>query len=875
MTSARDDSNNSTTQLGYKAPKPLNARTTIQKLHKINRIIQIRLALHDQVPSPLRNYRVHDGRVTFIVPGEFELDLSVAEQAESSQFFFVDIRFLFSPSSPIPQGRLLNALDAKVNQTLRDDGLLGCFHFLHGLVLTNKVNCLFRQAVDLARGAWSDALRIELLHRTLVIQYWPSRAGPKSWLEIGVQRGQRIDAAGDADERIPCIGLRWKRDGRQAKSDAIQFDPDMLSMERILRSVTALHAAHLLSTTYATLEKNLLYRDHALSLRARLSPEEPGDCYLDVQLTSSRYLRVSVEPLSGSITLSGTPSVWERLEVDRSPNHSATEEVLSRVTRLRCISAVDEIESGAKALGLESVNPRGLGFDARRVFPSSVVRSVFFTHRLWDRCWVAVATSSMDGDNWWLVQARPVNTSRGVASYLANVNQSSISSAHLVSNTLMAPQHRSQYTAYAELVHSLTGILAICVNARCLAKLPGAQYYPPLEKLRLGSNFDIPDLYFRYKASMLPAALRIALPSGLGRGSYLQDTIRLSFHGIDRQGDSVVLVAYGTLRTRVKSLLPLVSKMDPSLIMQDKGAGFALRLLVPAGHSAIFGLFARLQQLESALSILQSLIQRGMAPRSLCLSQVTFSYGSENKLSGHFGIDVAGPSLSEPIDIGQVLSKVDPLFQLRLRVGFDSHSPHRRISESLTVALNDHFADTGVESVLRIMSDTLHLLYCFDQITTKSAQSGQPVHITVRDPTVFQIHHPRLETRFRMTLGRRQGRAVWVLEDSSSGGASDRSSIFDLVKEKVYKSKDGDWQGLGNAALADIDKVENLLFRLQECLSSCYLEPDTKEGEGKPEHRSATQGLSHGGQAGASANSANASPQKPGGTSTADIITID
>lgn len=809
------------------------------------------------------------------MPGEFELDLSVAEQAESSQFFFVDIRFLFSPSSPIPQGRLLNALDAKVNQTLHNDGLLGCFHFLHGLVLTNKVNCLFRQAVDLARGAWSDALRIELLHRTLVIQYWPSRAGPKSWLEIGVERGQRVAAAGVTDERIPCIGIRWKRDGRQVKSDAIQFDPDMLSMERILRSVIALHIAHLLSATYATLKKNLLYRDHALSLQARLSSEEPGDCFLDVQLTSSRYLRVSVEPLSGSITLSGTPIIWERLDVDRSPNHSATEELLSRVIRLRCISAVDEIESGAKALGLESVNPRGLAFDTRRVFPSSVVRSVFFTHRLWDRRWVAAATSSMDGDKWWLVQTRPAETSRGVASYLVNAAQTSVSSAHLVSSTLMAPQHRSQYSACSELVHSLTGILAICSNARCLAKLPDAHYYPSLEKLRLGSNFEIPDLYFRYKASMLSAALRIALPSGLGRRSYLQDTIRLAFHGIDPQGDSVVLIAYGTLRSRVKSLLSLVSKKDPQLIMQDKGAGFALRLLVPAGHSAIFGLFARLQQLESALTIFQSLIERGMAPRSFSLSQVAFSYGPDNSISGHFDINVEGPSFSEPIDIGHVLSKVDPLFQLRLRVGFSGHSPHRRISESLTVALNDRFVDTGVESVLRIMSETLHLLYCFDQIIAKSEQSGQPVHITVRDPTVFQMHYPRLETRFRVSLRRRKGCPVWVLEDASSSGASDRSSILTLVKEKVYKSQGGDWQGLGNAALADIDKVGNLIFRLQECLSSCYLELDTKDEEEKPEHQSAVQELSHGGQAGGAAKPAKASLQRPGGTSNADIITID
>lgn len=849
---------------------------TLKKLHKINRIIKIRLALHDQVPGPLRSYRVHDGRVTFIVPGEFELDLSVAEQAKASQFFFVDIRFMFSPSSPIPKGRIFNELDAKVNEILCNEGLMGCFHFLHGLVLTNKVNSLFRQAADLARGLWSDALHIELLHRTLVVQYWPSRTGPKSWLEVGVQRGQYGTGTKDTSDKVPRMGLRWMRDGQQAKSDAIRFDSDTLSMERILRSVIALHTAHLLSTAYAHLRKRLLYRNHVLSLRAQLSPEEPGDCYLDVQLTPSQYLRVSVEPLSGAITLSGTPSVLERLEADRVQNQSATEELLSRVTRLRCITAVDEIESGTKALGLESINQRGLGLDVRRIFPPSVLRFVFFTHQLWDRRWAAAATSSMDGDNWWLVQLRPVDTSRGAAPYVVNDNVSSLPSAHVVSSTLLAPQQRFKYTACAELVHGLTGILAIYANARCLAELPEAQFYPPLEKMQLGSNLDIPDLFFRYEASILPAALRITLPLGLGRRPYLQDTIRLSYHGIDHQSHSAVLVAYGTFRFRVKRLLPLVSRMDSSILMQDKGGGFALRLLVPAGHSVILGLFGRLQQLECVLSILQSLIQRGMMPRSLSLSQVTFSYGPNKSLSGQFGIDVAGPSLSEYIDVRHVLSKVDPLFQLRLRVGFDSPSPHRRISESLTVALNHRFADTGADTILGIMSDTFPLLHCFDQITTEPAQSGSSVvHITVRGPTVFQIHYPRLKTRFRLSVRPRKGRTVWVLEDSSRSGASDRGQILAAVKEKVYNSKGEGWQGLGNGAMSTTDKVGNLLFGLHECLSSCHLEPNMKDGERKLEQPGTSQLLSQGDPAVAAANPANVSPQNTHGMGSADIITID
>jgi hypothetical protein len=50
-------------------------------------------------------------------------------------------------------------------------------------------------------------------------------------------------------------------------------------------------------------------------------------------------------------------------------------------------------------------------------------------------------------------------------------------------------------------------------------------------------------------------------------------------------------MAHGTLKTRIKSLVPLVSSIDSSLIVEDKGAGFALRyffelrlLLYPEGQ---------------------------------------------------------------------------------------------------------------------------------------------------------------------------------------------------------------------------------------------------------------------------------------------------
>ncbi|KAJ5101479.1 hypothetical protein NUU61_003701 [Penicillium alfredii] len=858
--------------LGYKPPKSLTARTTLKKLQKINRIISVRLALHDQVPLPLQTYRVHDGRVTFTVPGEFELDLSVAEESKTSQFFFVDIRFLYLPSSPIPKGRVFNEIDAKLNDILRDDGLMGCFAFLHGLVLTNKVSILFKQATDLARGLWADTLHIELLHRTLVVQYWPLRTAPKSWLEIGLKSGHRHSGSSNLNSRMPYLGLRWMRDGQEADSDHIQFDSNMLSLEQVLRSVIALHTSHLLSTTFTTLRKNLLFSNNVLSIQAQLSQTEPGDCHLTVQLTATRHLRVSIEPMSGTITMSGVLSPLQRYESDRSPNKLLIEELLSRICRLRCLTAVEEIESGTKAFGLEVFNQRGLSLDARRVFPSNVLRSSFFTHRLWDRHWVAAATSSMDGDSWWLVRLRPAGAVK-TQPYGVVDHRASLPFAHLVSSTLV-PRRPDDHSACAELVHGLTGMLAVYSNARCLANLPGIRLHPPLEKLQLGADLQVPDLYFHYKAADLPPALRVALPSGLERRFYLQNTVRLSFHGIDRRSHSVLLMAHGCLKSRIKSFIPLISQADPSIITQGKGGGFALRLLVPAGHSIVICLFERLQRLECVLSILESLIRKGMRPQSLSLLRIAFAYGSEIKHSAYFDIKISGPPSSTYLDVANALLQTEPLFHLQLDLGFDNTSPHRRIQESLTATLNHSFTATGVEKLLELMFKTFPLLRALDQITSKPSSVGTfIVHITVRGPTIYQIHYPRLQSRFQLFADPR-GRPIWVLKDANLAGQSHNDQVAATIRQKLYDSKGDCWKGMGDGAVVAMDKVEKLILELHECLSDPHLEPNRPESKGKPDQPPAVPLRPTKGPA-VSDNQAKASPQKKAGPGNTDIITID
>ncbi|CAG8222734.1 unnamed protein product [Penicillium olsonii] len=846
--------------LGYKPPKPLTARSTLKKLLKLNKIISVRLTLHDSVPFALRNYRVHDGRVTFTVPGEFELDLSVAEESETSQFFFVDIRFLFSPSSPIPKGRIFNELDGRINEILRDDGLMGCFNFLHGLVLTNKINILFRQAIELTRGVWADSLHIELLHRTLVVQYWPQRSGLKSWLEIGVKSGNQAASSTTSKPGVSHLGLRWTRDGQQVSSDPIKFDTNNLSMEHILRSVIALHTSQLISAAFNTLKKHLLFAHHKLSLKAQLSSMEPGDCRLDVQLTASRSLRVSIEPMSGSIVFCGAPNMLDRLDGDRAVYKSSIEEILSRIAKLRCLTAVNEIETGTKALGLESVNPNVLGLESRKLFPPGVMRTAFFTHRLWNRQWVAAATSSMDGDRWWLVQLRPAGAKK-VPQFPIIHDATSLPRAHAVSETLLPPKNGFNFSEYAELVDGLTGMLAIHANARYLSDLRGMHYWPSLKELQLGADLTVPDILFNYNSSTLPVALRMTLPFNVSKQASFKEMIRLSFHGIDTKSSSVVIVARATFHRRIQSLSSLVSQVDPSLIIEDKGAGFALRLLVPAGQSVIAFIFERLQRLECVIAILYSLIKKGFQPRSLSLSQVAFSYGKDTKYSASFEIGVQGPSLSDHVDVAGAISTKKPLFQLNLRVKFETSSPHRRIQEALTVDLNNSTTRTGVDQTIELLSITLRLLLAFDQISSLSAESSIVI-VTVRKPTEYLIHYPRLKSRFQLSIQTHGDKSIWLLRDANGMDQSGRDQVVAATKEKIYHSKGDGWTGLGDGAKASIAKIGNLVLALHECMNTPNLQLD--EIEVKPQQAPEQQ-----------THAPSIPAPQPMGIGASDVITID
>lgn len=58
--------------------------------------MRFRLRMHEIIPREMANYRILDGRVSFIAPHLFEVSLCVKGAKKDDGWFCADVEFLFS-----------------------------------------------------------------------------------------------------------------------------------------------------------------------------------------------------------------------------------------------------------------------------------------------------------------------------------------------------------------------------------------------------------------------------------------------------------------------------------------------------------------------------------------------------------------------------------------------------------------------------------------------------------------------------------------------------------------------------------------------------------------------------------------------------------
>jgi mediator of RNA polymerase II transcription subunit 14 len=369
--------------------------------------MRLNLQEYDNIPLQFKDYSIKSGRVTFKVTGEFEIDLTVADEDPEKQFWFIDFRFSFSPTLLELPAHLRFYIESRVNAVLLTDGLRGCYKLLHEMVLTHKISEVRRQASDLARGKWIEGLKVEALNRAVSIQYWLDRygaKGPKSWIILGVHSGRRKDGRFDP-KSTSHLFIRWFRDGKEVKEVDIQFDTVNLSAEALLKNVIAKHIAHILEATYEKLQPRPLFATNEMGLELSTSAYEPSESELKVQVTSQQFLTVMIEPITGKFVLGPASMLTVRAEYQlNSKSMDPAKDAHSYIELLRCDIAADEIITHGLSVGWARIKKPDLKpEDLKLVLPQDTIH-VWFRRPGWRKDWFVVVSLSMGGDRWWLIE---------------------------------------------------------------------------------------------------------------------------------------------------------------------------------------------------------------------------------------------------------------------------------------------------------------------------------------------------------------------------------------------------------------------------------------------------------------------------------------
>lgn len=772
--------------LGYLPPEPLSPQQLLNTFRKINILLSIRLNLHEAVPLVFRQFTIADGRVTFHVRDEFEIDLSIAEEDPSSQLYFLDFRFVFSPTpAELPAGALRDVLESRANDVLKREGLQGLFEYLHNFTLTHKINVLRNQAFEMARGYWSEQLKIEAVHRSVVVQYWSHRPGGKNWIEIGLKRGKEPASPYTLNnQRLPHIALRWFRGGKEVTNFPITMRLGDLSLADTLEQVMALHTSYMFEQIATKLSESSLYSGRSLRLKCNSSAKEPMDASLLVQLTISKAIKVVLEPVSGRFSILPASQLNVRAESELNRLALPATEGASQLAHLRSFASQEEVETGARSIGWEPVRSLSPNSETvQRLFAKGIQRMKFFRRPSWIANWTLAFTTSLEGDFWWIVELTDKEKTAGPpAGPMLQV-------AYRI--VLSGPEYlviEPSYAKLADIERTAAGMISRLVDTRALqCHIPHKIQISRRENAGSRSG----SLLIRFPNKGTSSAMRnstsLALP-------WLEEVVRLTYRGLDPSKSFAIHVAQVHMQQSVSKLQDLLSTI-PCIAFVPGTDSFseALKFQIPTkvGTTLIPLLKGRLKAIALLLDFASTIYSHALTCTATSLTRLSFNYtnsGSPLKATIHF-----------PDDEPKHVSLVKP-------------NPHLRITDHLSEKLRSR----SLGPVIGILRITLSLLRTFSAMEAR--QNGGGIQILTRSDQWYQVRYsdPYQKGSFEICLRYKGDAPKWFVSENSVKKPDSADEAFELGLRAVTRGKGEGWRGVRGGMIADIKGVDDLVLKLDE-----------------------------------------------------------
>ena len=377
-------------------------------MNDLNTLLSLRLNLDefDKIPPQFRNYEIDSGRVTFKIDGEFEVDLTIADEDFEKQFWFIDFRFAFKPAATSIPETLRGYLESCVNEALAKDSLLGCYEFLHEFVLTCQINELKRQALLLNKTAWTGTLKVEPLHRAMAIQYWTARlppTSPKSWILVAVNSGRKKDAP-EGTKATSFLEVKWYRDGKEVSDVNIPLDVEHLSAENLLQNVIGRHTELILRGIHDKLMEKPRFKNHELRVNLDISQSDPSESKLSTQVAHSMDISILIEPKTGAFALRPSSRFTYSPEFRLNNGADQIEGGVASLEDVRCSFVEDEITRRSGPVGWSTVRSPMKDEEIRTMTKlRSWSRTIWLQRAGWPDSWFLLVVLSQGGDEWWLM----------------------------------------------------------------------------------------------------------------------------------------------------------------------------------------------------------------------------------------------------------------------------------------------------------------------------------------------------------------------------------------------------------------------------------------------------------------------------------------
>ena len=802
-------------QLGYLPPEELSPQRMLKALRTINALLRIRMNLHEKIPLPFRRYEIANGRATFKVPDEFELDVSIADEDTASQLYFIDFRFTFSPLSPdLPPGRIRNEIEGRTNAILRADGLPGCYEFLHNFVLTHKINILRNQVSEMVRKRWSENLRVEALHRSLVVQYWIHRPGPKNWIEIGIKRGRRKEPQKENDVEMPFIALRWHRHGKEVLDHDIKIDLANLSFEDILRDVIAAHTNEILSAFKAKVRKTPLYSQEAhsrrkhrlrkpladlqdddaksqepLTVKHRAS-RDPANSALNMDFTHTAALSLSQEPISGLFSASPPSTLHSRLEweLNKLPNPALAG--YERIAACRCATAQEQIDICAKYLDWQIDKTfKPSQETVQRLFSKDVMRLGFFRLPYWSSRWVVVSAISMARDSWWLLEMNPYKAIANDLDPDLTYGRSFKEAWPIdIGSPIIAPSYhmlsRIANTG-SIMVSQLLDIRQLNYSEKVFKQRSTAR--PP------DSKVDVPYLALHKPAQVTSGSKARSAPP--------EEILQMFYMGLARGGADMIRLGVARFTVPIKGVSQLTSSTDSTLWFHADDGGVSFRLKAPLGDCIMDMYWDRLKQITRLTRYLKLMQRYQLQCTQVSLNSLAYAYTTDSEL----------PLIAE-VKFSDETGKPD------ISISFSGRNPHLRIQNCLSNVLN---GKDGFGHLILLLRTTLPLLQAFDTVESSQhlATPEQKFTIITRSATWYGMKYSGIT--FDVSFRKRTEDHLWFTmavrnaKQQTAAMATQIDKVSEAWRKMCQEAGQG-WQGMQDGICANVSGVGDLVIRIDK-----------------------------------------------------------